>query len=97
MNRTMTATLAVVVACTCGPAIGQEYGPPATLAPPIVEAPALAPVPSSVATGCCPAPGPVIPLVPATPAFTVGRGIFGQPTLYIPGQPVRNFFRYITW
>jgi hypothetical protein len=25
----------------------------------------------------------------------VGRGIIGQPTAYVPGQPFRNFFRYI--
>ncbi|MEC8555550.1 MAG: hypothetical protein VXZ82_11145 [Planctomycetota bacterium] len=25
----------------------------------------------------------------------VGRGIVGQPTVYVPGQPVRNFLRYL--
>ena len=25
----------------------------------------------------------------------LGRGILGQPTAYVDGQPVRNFFRYI--
>ena len=25
----------------------------------------------------------------------VGRGILGQPTVYVPGQPVRNFLRYL--
>lgn len=25
----------------------------------------------------------------------IGRGIIGQPTVYVPGQPVRNFMRYI--
>jgi hypothetical protein len=25
----------------------------------------------------------------------IGRGIIGQPTVYVPGQPIRNFMRYI--
>lgn len=25
----------------------------------------------------------------------LGRGIIGQPTVYVPGQPVRNFLRYL--
>ena len=25
----------------------------------------------------------------------LGQGIVGQPTVYVPGQPVRNFFRYL--
>lgn len=26
----------------------------------------------------------------------LGRGIIGQPTVYVPGQPVRNFLRYLS-
>jgi hypothetical protein len=26
----------------------------------------------------------------------LGQGIVGQPTVYVPGQPVRNFFRYLS-
>ena len=26
----------------------------------------------------------------------LGRGIIGQPTVYVPGQPIRNFMRYIS-
>jgi len=26
----------------------------------------------------------------------LGRGLVGQPTVYVPGQPFRNFFRYIS-
>lgn len=25
----------------------------------------------------------------------IGRGLLGQPTVYVPGQPMRNFLRYI--
>lgn len=27
--------------------------------------------------------------------YVVGQGIIGQPKVYVPGQPIRNFFRYI--
>ncbi len=26
----------------------------------------------------------------------IGRGIIGQPTVYVPGQPIRNFIRYLS-
>jgi hypothetical protein len=26
----------------------------------------------------------------------IGRGIIGQPTVYVPGQPFRNFMRYLS-
>lgn len=35
------------------------------------------------------------PTIPA--GYVMGRTLLGQPTLYKPGQPVRNFLRYITW
>ncbi len=42
-------------------------------------------------------PIPIAPTAPAVPAgYTVGRGLIGQPKLYKPGQPVRNFLRYIS-
>ena len=36
---------------------------------------------------------PLVPVVPMPPSYYVGRGVLGQPTLYVPGQPVRNFLR----
>lgn len=41
---------------------------------------------------------PIIPLVPPAPpsGYVVGRGLIGQPTLYLPGQPIRNFLRYLS-
>ncbi len=37
------------------------------------------------------------PPVPSVPdGYVVGTGLIGQPKLYKPGQPVRNFLRYIT-
>ena len=38
-----------------------------------------------------------VPPAPTVPeGYVVGKGLIGQPKLYIPGQPVRNFLRYIT-
>lgn len=38
-----------------------------------------------------------VPPAPTVPeGHVVGKGLIGQPKLYIPGQPVRNFLRYIT-
>ena len=39
---------------------------------------------------------PVVPLVAMPSAYYVGRGIFGQPKVYVPGQPVRNALRWLT-
>ena len=39
----------------------------------------------------CVTPAPTVP-----EGYVVGKGLVGQPKLYRPGQPVRNFLRYIT-
>lgn len=36
----------------------------------------------------------VTPSVPS--GYVVGRGLLGQPKLYKPGQPMRNFLRYLS-
>lgn len=44
------------------------------------------------------APVPVTtysPVVTAYPSYYVGRGVVGQPTVYVPGQPVRNALRFL--
>lgn len=28
--------------------------------------------------------------------YYVRRGLLGQPTVYVPGQPIRNFFRFLS-
>ena len=47
-----------------------------------------------------PAPGvpwrPIGNLRPMPSNYVVGQGIIGQPKVYVPSQPVRNFIRYIT-
>ncbi len=37
---------------------------------------------------------PLLPIVPMPPTVHVTRGVLGQPVLYVPGQPIRNFLRY---
>ncbi len=39
---------------------------------------------------------PLVPLVAMPRTYRVGRGILGQPKLYVPGQIVRNAIRYLT-
>lgn len=39
---------------------------------------------------------PVVRLAPMPRSVTVGRGVVGQPTIYVPGQPVRNFLRWLS-
>ena len=39
---------------------------------------------------------PLVPLVAMPRSYRVGRGILGQPKVYVPGQPVRNALRYLT-
>ncbi|HEX3657701.1 MAG TPA: hypothetical protein VHY91_26130 [Pirellulales bacterium] len=61
--------------------------PPAA-APPVIEVPA------------CPQPTcayrPLVTVTAMPPMYEVGRGILGQPKLYVPRQPVRNFVRWLT-
>lgn len=39
---------------------------------------------------------PLVPVVPMPTQYYVGQGLLGQPKLYVPAQPVRNFLRYLT-
>jgi len=81
--------------------------PPVTSAPfPATSVPAmsvpLAPVPVVSAPVVPVQVAPVVtyrPLVPVAPMpaqYYVGPGLLGQPKLYVPDQPVRNFFRYLS-
>jgi hypothetical protein len=38
---------------------------------------------------------PILPVQNVPAGATIGRGVLGQPTVYVPGQPVRNFLRYL--
>ena len=39
---------------------------------------------------------PVLPIQNVPVGATIGRGVLGQPTVYVPGQPVRNVLRYLS-
>ncbi len=39
---------------------------------------------------------PVMALRPMPGSYEIGRGLLGQPKLYVPNQPVRNFLRYVS-
>jgi hypothetical protein len=39
---------------------------------------------------------PIVNIRNMPPNYVVGQGIIGQPKVYVPSQPVRNFLRYIT-
>jgi len=53
-----------------------------------------------VVSAATPAPAivyrPVVPVFRMPRSYVVGRGILGQPKVYVPGQPVRNTFRWLT-
>jgi hypothetical protein len=71
------------------------------VAAPITSAAYLAPAPyaSSIPYVSSPATTayqPLVPIVSAPPSYYVGRGVIGQPKMYVPGQPIRNFLRYLT-
>ncbi|MCE2785454.1 MAG: hypothetical protein LW699_11280, partial [Pirellula sp.] len=67
--------------------------PPAT-ATPFAYAPPAAMPPATV---YAPSNGGYVPLVGFGQGSNaqLGRGLYGQPTAYVDGQPVRNFLRYI--
>jgi hypothetical protein len=80
---------------------------PAATNSPTMPAPRLTPAPPASAPVYVlppqPVPPPVTtykPLIPVTPPpkrYYLGRGLFGQPKLYVPDQPVRNFLRYFSF
>jgi hypothetical protein len=39
---------------------------------------------------------PILPLAPVPSHYYLGRGILGQPKLYVPGQPIQNLLRYLS-
>lgn len=39
---------------------------------------------------------PLVPMMAVPQQYYFGRGIIGQPKLYVPGQPIRNVLRYLS-
>lgn len=71
-----------------------------TVAPSIVAPPAATVIPAQ--PSYCPTKGlpttsyyaPTAVVAPTT--VVLGTGLYGQPTAYVPGQPVRNYLRYVS-
>ncbi len=67
-----------------------------------LPAPAIATPPPPITPLAAAPSGPVVtyrPLVPVIPMpaqYYLGRGLLGQPKLYVPNQPLRNFVRYLS-
>ncbi len=77
----------------CGPAV--TYETPQTYIPPPAEIAAPAILPGGLTpTGGAPLPS-LITFGQETNPVQIGQGIIGQPVAYVPGQPVRNFLRYL--
>lgn len=77
------------------------YLPPAGAPVASVSPSTIAPgVPPVIEVPGCPQPTcayrPLVTVTAMPPAYEVGRGILGQPKLYVPRQPVRNFVRWLT-
>ncbi len=87
--RTLRPVLAPVVTCrpvSCCPApVPQTYAPQSA-APAQTSYQPVSPAPLVVYQ----------PVVAAGPQYVLGRGILGQPKLYVEGQPVRNFLRWLS-
>ncbi len=77
----------------CGPTVGPPYsGIPGSIAPPTV-------MPNQAPPGIY-SPNnsgfrPLLGFGQDNYNVQLGRGIIGQPVAYVPGQPLRNFLRYI--
>ena len=73
---------------------------PAATRPYIVPSPTLPPpVPSAypqITYGPAAAPQVVYRQTVPLGGVTLGRGVIGQPKLYVEGQPVRNFIRWLS-
>lgn len=39
---------------------------------------------------------PLLPIARPPASYYVGRGLLGQPKVYVPGQPLRNALRYLS-
>ncbi len=72
--------------------IDPVYSPPSTVL--ILPPPPVAPPQSSRAPMVM--YKPLVPASPVAPPYYLGRGLLGQPKLYVPKQPIRNFLRYLS-
>jgi hypothetical protein len=72
---------------------GGVYAQPVTYGNPCMPCPCVSPVSYQPAAAYQPVAAPA---AAGCKPYYVGRGLLGQPKLYMPGQPVRNALRFIT-
>jgi hypothetical protein len=106
MRRTMLAAMMMVVAGSGAAQAQTAYTPPSVVVGPTEGARIDTPGMYEAAPCCPPAmvaspPAaysyrPLFALRPMPTSYEVGRGVLGQPKVYVSGQPVRNFVRYLT-
>lgn len=72
----------------------QTFQPPATFVSP-ASVPVITPQPQMVAPPVTTF-RPLVPVAPPPAQYYIGRGLLGQPKLYVPQQPIRNFLRYLS-
>lgn len=78
-----------------------EYGRPAVVYAPSVPGTLVLPPPPPltavpVQVGPVVTYRPLVPVVPMPAQYYLGQGLLGQPKLYVPDQPLRNFLRYLS-
>lgn len=93
------SSVPIVRTANCNQPAVVNYAPPTVTYPPATQytmpnyAVPVTGVPQTVYR-------PLVPVAPAAPALQsnlqVGTGIYGQPVIYRPGQPVRNAWRWLT-
>jgi len=106
-----TATAVAQVDCSCAPPAAPQayyqptvtyYQPaplvysPYVVARPVYPYAAARPVYPYAAARPVYTYRPIIAAPSVPSAYILGRGVIGQPTVYIPGQPVRNVLRYVS-
>ena len=65
------------------------------VAPTAMSAPAVLPNGVAAQQGSAAPAGNLVTFGQEVYPVQVGQGVWGQPVAYVPGQPVRNWFRYI--
>jgi len=91
-NPAVTPSSPIIPIGAAGATAGTPTGDPYRIVPPT----AMPNTPASLAAGANYGPKPLLSLGQEKYNVQLGRGIFGQPKAYVPGQKCRNFLRYLT-
>ncbi len=79
------------------PYVDSQFGNSAYVRAPIFSSPQSSSARATAGLVNVRAYRPEYPVVGGSPtAYIVGQGLFGQPKVFIPGQPLRNMLRYLS-